>query len=110
MATHVGLPMHSHAARMAVYAGALTTATLSGICALAALAAGTPFEFGVALALCGAGWVVADFVGWTAEHNRERAARRRAVPAPRIHGYRPSRVVVVGGQLSRPAPRDKLAA
>lgn len=110
MATHLGLPTHSHATRMAVYAVALTTATLSGICALAALAAGTPFEFGVALALCGAGWVVADFVGWTAQHNREHAARRRAVPAARIRGHQPSRVVVAGGRLSRPAPQDQLAA
>ncbi len=105
MATQVGFPTRGHRPRMAAYAGALTIAGLSGICALAALAAGTPLEFGVALASSGAGWVVADFVGWTAEHDRERAARRRAIPTARIHKYRPSRVVVVGGHLSRPTPQ-----
>ncbi|MFY2859829.1 hypothetical protein ACOJVU_08485 [Mycobacterium sp. THU-M104] len=110
MATHVGFPTQGHGPRMAVYAGALTIAALSGICALAALAAGTPFEFGVGLALFGAGWVIADFVGWTAEHNRARAARRRAFPAAPIHSYRLSRVVVVGGQLSGPAGQESRAA
>ena len=100
MATHVGFPTQSHGPRMAVYVGALTIAAVAGICALAALAAGTPLEVGVALALFGAGWVVADFVGWTAEHARERVACGRAAPAALIHSHRPSRVVVVGGHFS----------
>jgi len=48
----------------ALHASALTIAVLSGTCALVALVAGSPLEFGVALALCGAGWIAADFIDW----------------------------------------------
>ena len=85
---------------------AITIAVLSGTYALVALVAGSPLEFGVALALCGAGWITADFIERTVE--RERAARRCAVPAARLNpGYRSCHVVFVGAgeHFSRQAPR-----
>jgi hypothetical protein len=63
-----------------LHTGAITSAILSGACALVALVVGSPLEFGVALAFCGAAWVAADFIERTVE--RERAARQRAVFAP----------------------------
>ncbi len=89
-----------------LYAGALVIAVVSGICALVALAAGSPLQFGVALALFGAGWIAADFIERTVE--RERAARRCAVPASwPIPSYGSCRVVYVGRgeHFSPPAPR-----
>lgn len=41
----------------ALHAVVLVDAVVSGICALVALAAGSPLQFGVALALFGAGWI-----------------------------------------------------
>ncbi|KKC02569.1 hypothetical protein AWC17_04550 [Mycobacterium nebraskense] len=97
-----------------LYAGTLVLAVVSGICALVALAAGSPLQFGVALALFGAGWIVTDFIE-RSERRQERFPRpcvdtvARTVPA-----YRPSRVVHAGRceHFSRPAPRvvSKLAA
>ncbi|MGB8387582.1 MAG: hypothetical protein WCE76_07025 [Mycobacterium sp.] len=92
----------------ALHAGAITIAVLSGICALAALAAGSPLEFGVALALFGVGWIAADFIEWTIERDRERAARRGALPAARSYpDHNPCHVVFIGrgAHFSRPAPR-----
>jgi hypothetical protein len=102
-----GIPPQARDPRMTTLrTGAITVAVLSGTCALVALIAGSPLEFGVALALCGAGWTAADFIEWTVE--RERAARRCAVPAARLNpGYGSCHVVSVGGgeYFSRPAPR-----
>jgi hypothetical protein len=67
---------------------------------------GSPLEFGVALALCGAAWIAADFIERTVD--RERAARRRAVPAARLNpGYGSCHAVFVGAgeYSSRPALR-----
>ena len=76
--------------------GATTVAFLSGVLALVALAVGSPLQFGVALASCGAGWIAADFIRWTVEY--ERAARRCAVPVARLSpGYPSSHVVYIGG-------------
>lgn len=62
------------------HTSAIVIAILSGSYALAALLLGSPFEFGVALALCGACWVAAHYIEWSVESaERERAARRRAV-------------------------------
>lgn len=76
---------------------AITLAVLSGMCALAALAAGSPLQFGVALALCAAGWIAVDFVD----------RRPERTPVSRLRGgYASPRLVYVGGRerLSRPAP------
>jgi hypothetical protein len=90
----------------ALHASALTIAVLSGTCALVALVAGSPLEFGVALALCAAGWIVADFIEWTVEEDY--ADRRCAIPAARIGpGYGSPRVLFIGsGECSsRPTHR-----
>jgi hypothetical protein len=62
-----------------LHLGAITIAIVSGTYALVALLVGSPLEFGVALAFCGAWWIAAHFIEWTVE--RERVARSRAVPA-----------------------------
>ena len=102
-----GIPSQARDPRMTtLHTGAITIAVMSGICALVALVAGSPLEFGVALALCGAGWIAADFIEWTVE--RERAACRCAVPAARLKpGYGSCHVVFVGGDeyFSHPASR-----
>ena len=102
-----GIPPQARDPRMTtLHIGAITIAVLSGAYALVALVAGSPLEFGVALALCGAGWIAADFIEWTVEV--ERAARRCAVPVARLNpGYGPCHVVFVGARehSSRPAPR-----
>lgn len=78
-----------------LHAGAMTIAVLSGTYALVALFAGSPLEFGVALALCGAGWIAADFIEWTLEW--QRAARSRPVPPARPQpGYGSDHLVFVG--------------
>lgn len=90
----------------ALHNGAVVIAIVSGSYALVALLVGPPLQFGLALAMCGACWIAADFIEWTAE--RERAARRRAVPAaPLQPGYGSCHAVFVGaGKHSpRPAPR-----
>jgi hypothetical protein len=85
---------------------AFTIAALAGASALGALAVGTPFEFGVALALCAAAWVVADFIKWTVDGTR---AGRRSTPrvASNDRGYGSRRVVLIGGGEcpSRPTRR-----
>lgn len=55
-----------------LHTAAIVVALVSGSYALIALVAGSPLEFGIALALCGAGWVGADFV--------ERRAERAPIP------------------------------
>lgn len=85
----------------ALRAGTTAIAVLSSVCALTALALGSPLQFGVSLALCCAGWIVADFIGWT----NVRAARVRAIPVPPLNrGYRAGHVVFVGGSEHFPAP------
>jgi len=102
-----GIPPQARDPRMTtLHAGAVAIAFLSGTLALVALAVGSPLQFGVALASCAAGWIAADFVESTAE--RQRAARRCAVPATRLNpGYESGRVVYVGRpeHFSRPSPR-----
>lgn len=97
----------------ALHAGAITIVVLSAASALTALVAGSPLQFGVALALCGAGCIAADFVRWTDE--RECHARRCAVPAARLNpDYGSSHVVSVGvGEhfsCTAPAAGTRLAA
>lgn len=84
-------------------AGAIATAVVSGIGALVAFIAGSPLEFGIALALCGAGWVAADFIEATAE--AEHAVRPSAVPVERLNpGYVSGHVVYFGGNECFPPP------
>jgi hypothetical protein len=53
---------------------------------LVAMLVGTPLQFGVALALCGVGWIVAHFVERLAE--QDLAQRRRLAPAADlVDGY-----------------------
>ncbi|WP_322858885.1 hypothetical protein U8D42_06075 [Mycobacterium europaeum] len=90
-----------------LYAGMVVTTVVSGICALAALAAGSPLQFGVALALFGAGWIAADFIQRTLDPGQQRFTRRCDVTVARpVPAYRPSRVVYAGHceHFSRPAP------
>ena len=88
---------------MAFHTGAIVVASVSGLYALVALFLGSPLEFGAALALCGACWVAADFIGWTGK--REVAAGRRPAPAALLStGCGSSYPVRVGGDeyVSRP--------
>ena len=110
-----GVPPQARDLRTSLHTGATVIAVLSGICAIAAFAAGSPLQFGIALALFGAGWIATDFIEWTVEHERESAARRCAVPVARLNpGYGSCRVVYVDGgeHFSRAAPRvvERLAA
>lgn len=66
----------------ALRTGAIASAIVSGTYALVALAIGTPLEFGVALALCGASWIAADYLERTVQ--RARTIRRRNGLAPRF--------------------------
>jgi len=69
-----------------VHASAVAVAFVSGTLALVAMLVGTPLQFGVALALCGAGWIVTHFVERLAE--QDLAQRRRLAPAADlVHGY-----------------------
>ena len=70
---------------MAFRGGAIVVAAVSGFCALAALCVGSPLAFGTALAICGASWVVADFIEWMV--GREGGAGRRLVPVVLPTGY-----------------------
>ena len=56
-----------------IHAGAISAAFVSGTFALVALLVGTPFEFGIALALCGAAWIVAHIAEQFAERERARS-------------------------------------
>ena len=76
---------------------AIALALVAGAGGLAALAAGSPLQFGVALALCGAAWIAVDFI----DRMPDRAPRRCAIPAVRV--------VYVGGreQFSRPLTESR---
>ena len=74
---------------IALHAGAIIVAIVSGSYALVALLFASPREFGLALALCGVCWIVAHFIEWTVE-------RERAVDAgPRTAMRRSDRAVEV---------------
>lgn len=78
-----------------IHTGAVIIAILSGSYSLVALLVGSPPEFGVALALCGACWIAAHFIERTVE--RERAPHGRAVSAARLNrAYGSCHVVFVG--------------
>lgn len=69
-----------------MHAGAVAVAFVSGTFALAAMLVGTPLQFGISLALCGAGWIAAHFVERLAE--QDLAERRRLAPAADlVNGY-----------------------
>lgn len=63
----------------ALHVSALTIVVLAGACAMVALVAGSPLEFGGALAVSGAGWIAADFIEWMVED--EHCDSRCAIPA-----------------------------
>jgi hypothetical protein len=87
---------------------AIAISAVSGICAVVALAVGSPLEFGVAMALC-AGWLIAaDFIESSAEG--QRAARQLAVPSAQFkRASEPYRVVFAGGEPSARPPRRRTA-
>jgi uncharacterized membrane protein YczE len=63
-----------------IHASAVAVAFVSGTVALVAMLVGTPLQFGVALALCGVGWIVTHFIEQLAEQgfaHRRRAPRGR---------------------------------
>lgn len=81
------MPRQARDPRMTLlYAGTLAVAVVSGICALVALAAGSPLQFGVTSAVFGAGWIATDFIERTTERGQERFARQCVVaqPVPRL--------------------------
>jgi len=98
-----------------VHAGAISVAFVSGTLALVALLLGSPMEFGSALAVCGAAWIVANFAERLAEQKRTRcrralASKRRANSSSFVPGY-----VRLGGpaqarRVSATAPRFDLAS
>ncbi len=77
----------------ALHVSALTIVVLAGACAMVALVAGSPLEFGGALAVSGAGWIAADFIEWMAAD--EHCDSRCAIPAARS-----PHVVLIGGKCS----------
>ncbi len=88
-----------------VYIGAVMLTVVSSACALAALAVGSPLQFGVALALCAAGWIATDFAQRTVEPTQ--FTRRCAVVRVRVNpGHGSGRVVYAGGhaRFARPVP------
>ena len=108
------IPPQSHDPRVtALHAGAVVVTAVSGICALVALAAGSPLQFGSALAAFAAGWIAADF--FQSAVGREPAVQRCAVPAERPRSRHEScRVVYAGGDercsLSTSGAGQELAA
>ncbi|GFM23069.1 DNA translocase ftsK [Mycobacterium sp. PO2] len=62
-----------------IHSAAIMVSVVSGTFALVAMLVGSPLSFGLALALCGTGWIVTHFVERIAEQDR-RAARRRHRP------------------------------
>lgn len=64
-----------------VHAGAISSAFASGTLALVALLLGSPLQFGSALAMCGAGWIIAHIAERFAD--QERVGRRRALESIR---------------------------
>ena len=59
-----------------IHSAAIMVSVVSGTFALVAMLVGSPLSFGLALALCGTGWIVTHFVERMAEQDR-RATRRR---------------------------------
>lgn len=91
-----------------LYLVTFAVAMVAGMCALVALVAGSPLQFGVALAFFGAGWIASDFIDRTGELGQERFARQHvAIVARPAQAYRPSRVVHTGHRdpFPRSAPR-----
>jgi len=64
-----------------IHAVAVSAAFASGTVALVALLLGSPLQFGSALAMCGAGWIVAHIAERFA--GQERVGRRRAIASIR---------------------------
>lgn len=84
-------------------AATVTITAVPGVFALAALAAGSPFQFGIALALCAAGCIVADFIQRMDKHRRSASpCRGRAADPESGHGA--CRVVAIGGRVPHSAP------
>ncbi|MFI5510518.1 hypothetical protein ACIA48_23910 [Mycobacterium sp. NPDC051804] len=50
-----------------------------------AMLVGSPLQFGIALALCGAGWIVTHFVEQLAEQDLDQS--RRPTAEDLVHGY-----------------------
>ena len=59
-----------------IHSAAIMVSVVSGTFALVAMLVGSPLSFGLALALCGTGWIVTHFVERMAEQDR-RATRQR---------------------------------
>ena len=82
--------IESHDARRPRYsvmhASAIAVAFTSGTFALVALLVGSPLQFGVALALCGAGWIVTHFVEQLAEQDLAEP-EQTVCAADLVHGY-----------------------
>jgi uncharacterized membrane protein len=77
-----GIPSRTrHPRPTTLHICAITLSVVSGTYALVALAAGSPLEFGVAVAFCAAWLIAADFIETNVEREREHAARGYAVPA-----------------------------
>jgi hypothetical protein len=70
-----------------IHASAISLAFVSGTLALVALLLGSPLEFGSALAICGAGWIVAHLAERFAEQERVARRRRRTAPAHSTPGH-----------------------
>ncbi|HTX96725.1 MAG TPA: hypothetical protein VME67_18830 [Mycobacterium sp.] len=103
MATR-GIPLQAKDSYVAAFrAGIVTVAAISGILALVALAAGSPLQFGLALASFGAAWIAADFLASRVE--RGRATQPCMAPIARPYpGYRSRRVVYFVGDESFSQP------
>lgn len=93
-----GVPSQTrYACSSTLHICAFTVVVVAGTCAAVALIAGSPLEFGIAMALC-AGWlVVVDFIESNLES--QRAVSRREVPAAqRSPAYDSCRVVFGRGR------------
>lgn len=85
--------MATPAARMTMlHTAAVAGAVLCGLGALVTFVIGSPLEFGIALALCGACWIAADFIEWTDRDGP--VAARVAAPASPLHDGRATSHVV----------------
>lgn len=64
--------------------GTTASALVCGICAVIAFIFGSPLDFGIALAACGAWCIAADFLRWQprAEHSTGRRATPMTRPGP----------------------------
>lgn len=69
-----------------VHTVAMVAAIASGTFALVAMLFGSPASFGLALALCGAAWIVTHFVEYLTEQDAVAARRQRARSARRVTG------------------------